>query len=107
MTVMFYVRFTWTQSNRILKSHFPEEAAASVEAHLVSQRTTIGGAWEPDKEDNPHPPQVKTSGSGTDSPAVTATSSMGAVSGSEVVYVGGENVDNNVIPNPRLGEFTA
>jgi predicted membrane chloride channel (bestrophin family) len=48
LSVMHYVDFTWTQSNRILLSHFPaEEASDEVEQSLVRHRTKpVGGAWE-------------------------------------------------------------
>ena len=85
LSVMHYVEFTWTHSNRILKSHFPEAASASVEAHLISQRNGIGAAWEPEKDGN---------GSRTNS------SSSGTAT--ETVTMGGEGIGGNVVPNPRL-----
>lgn len=50
LSVMFYVHATWIGSNRILNSHFPEEASKAVEQRLALQREEpIGMAWEPEK----------------------------------------------------------
>ena len=84
LSVMHYVEFTWTHSNRILKSHFPEAASASVEAHLISQRNGIGAAWEPEKE------------------GVVASRTNSNSSSASAVETVGEGIAGNVIPNPRL-----
>jgi len=47
LSVIHYVTFTWTQSNRVLMSHFPEaEASEDVENELIRKRKFIGAAWE-------------------------------------------------------------
>ena len=45
LSVIHYVNFTWTQSNRILKSYFPEPDD-SVEDELIEKRKFLGAAWE-------------------------------------------------------------
>lgn len=78
LSVMHYVSFTWTHSNRILNSSFPEDASPAVESHLISQRKNIGTAWEPEKETTSN---------------VTATFA-------ESIAMDEDN--NSVVPNPRL-----
>jgi predicted membrane chloride channel (bestrophin family) len=48
LSVMFYVEFTWTQSNRILQSHGPPEPEPnpSTETELQRHRKTVGSAWD-------------------------------------------------------------
>jgi predicted membrane chloride channel (bestrophin family) len=46
LSVMFFVEFTWTMSNRILKSQFPGEASDEEEKSLERKRQSIGDAWE-------------------------------------------------------------
>ena len=47
LSVMFYVDFTWTHSNRILNATVPShEADWDEEQRLIDQRKTIGAAWE-------------------------------------------------------------
>jgi Bestrophin, RFP-TM, chloride channel len=87
LSVMYYVNFTWTHSNRILHAHFPEEASSSVEAHMIAQRESIGKAWEPER----HESAASSVGEGT----ATATSEM-------MMMVDRDFVPNNIILNPRL-----
>lgn len=48
LSVMFYVNFTWEQSQRVLASHFPTtDATWEEESKLIQERKSIGGpAWE-------------------------------------------------------------
>ena len=81
LSVMHYVNFTWTHSQRILKSHFPEEASASVEHMLMQKRNPCGGpAWEPERAASPGEDTVNT----------------------ESMMAAAETVDKNVIVNPRF-----
>jgi predicted membrane chloride channel (bestrophin family) len=53
LSVIHYVNFTWTHSNRILNSHFPsEEASPAVENELIQKRKFLGAAWEQDSSSN-------------------------------------------------------
>jgi hypothetical protein len=91
LSVMHYVNFTWTHSQRILKSHFPEEASASVENNLIQQRQAIGGpAWEPEKS-------AANSNNNNNRPAGTTTTTY-----NNNMAMGGEPLDKNIIFNPRL-----
>lgn len=46
LSVMFFVQFTWTQSNRILLSSDPPVRDYNVENELARKRVTIGAAWD-------------------------------------------------------------
>mmetsp|Transcript_54611 Transcript_54611/g.132638 ORF Transcript_54611/g.132638 Transcript_54611/m.132638 type:complete len:531 (-) Transcript_54611:76-1668(-) len=51
LSVMFYIRFTWTQSNRVLETDldFPDSPASPEEEHLLTMKSTpIGPAWNTD-----------------------------------------------------------
>eukprot|EP00529_Nitzschia_sp_RCC80_P025059 CAMPEP_0113461350 /NCGR_PEP_ID=MMETSP0014_2-20120614/11491_1 /TAXON_ID=2857 /ORGANISM="Nitzschia sp." /LENGTH=537 /DNA_ID=CAMNT_0000353099 /DNA_START=756 /DNA_END=2366 /DNA_ORIENTATION=+ /assembly_acc=CAM_ASM_000159 len=51
LSVMFYIRFTWTQSNRVLEADldFPDSPASPEEEHLLTMKSTpIGPAWNTD-----------------------------------------------------------
>ncbi|CAB9512125.1 expressed unknown protein [Seminavis robusta] len=91
LSVMYYVHFTWTHSNRILKSHFPEEASTLVETDLVEQRPeSVGKAWEPQKET-----QQSTTGTATatDHHSVFTTSTDSS------------NICSRIIRNPQIKSF--
>ena len=100
LSVMYYVEFVWTHSNRILKSHFPEAASASVEEHLIAQRNTIGAAWEPERVENIHPGNNNNSSSSASS-TESIMSHTGTTS-STIGALGGERIQGNIILNPRL-----
>lgn len=46
LSVIHYVNFAWTQSNRVLESHLPPPANAAEEESIMNQRMPIGKAWE-------------------------------------------------------------
>jgi len=48
LSVMFYIEFTWTQSNRVLQSHGPPEPSPNpiTETELQRHRKTVGSAWD-------------------------------------------------------------
>jgi predicted membrane chloride channel (bestrophin family) len=50
LSVIHYVTFTWTMSNRVLESQFPESINWSDEQELKWQSKPLGSAWEPPKE---------------------------------------------------------
>jgi len=49
LSVIHFVNFTWTHSNRILASFIPDECSADVEEELIRKRKFLGAAWEPGK----------------------------------------------------------
>ena len=49
LSVIFYVTFTWTMSNRILESGFVD-TRDSDEVRLRTRQTSLGDAWEPRNE---------------------------------------------------------
>ena len=49
LSVMFYLNFTFTQSNRILAAEAPsrpEGDLAAIEEKIVKERVTVGAAWD-------------------------------------------------------------
>ena len=46
LSVIYYVNFCWTHSNRILEAHLPPPASAAEEESIINQRKSIGKAWE-------------------------------------------------------------
>jgi Bestrophin, RFP-TM, chloride channel len=58
LSVIYYVRFTWTQSYRVLNTDldFPDTDADEQEEHLLSLKSvSIGAAWEPVDEEQSSP----------------------------------------------------
>ena len=47
LSVIFFIEFTWTQSNRILASSFPDALSAAEENSLIVNRKFVGAAWDP------------------------------------------------------------
>ena len=47
LSVIFFIEFTWTQSNRILASSFPGAVSAAEENSLIVNRKFVGAAWDP------------------------------------------------------------
>jgi len=54
LSVMFYLNFTFTQSNRILNAEAPrrpeDEDMVTVEEKIVRDRVTVGAAWDGEEE---------------------------------------------------------
>jgi predicted membrane chloride channel (bestrophin family) len=48
LSVIFFVDFTWTHSNRILSSNFPGPISADEENELLKNRKFLGPAWSPE-----------------------------------------------------------
>ena len=48
LSVIFFVEFTWTHSNRILSSYFPSLISATEENELLKNRKFLGPAWSPE-----------------------------------------------------------
>jgi len=46
LSVMFFVQFTWLNSNRILLSESPSSSSYEIENDLARKRITIGAAWD-------------------------------------------------------------
>eukprot|EP00187_Rhodella_violacea_P013063 CAMPEP_0184711202 /NCGR_PEP_ID=MMETSP0314-20130426/1892_1 /TAXON_ID=38298 /ORGANISM="Rhodella maculata, Strain CCMP 736" /LENGTH=400 /DNA_ID=CAMNT_0027173249 /DNA_START=116 /DNA_END=1318 /DNA_ORIENTATION=- len=53
LSVMHYVNFTWTMSNRILLSKFPKALDAGTEAEIMKNRVSVGHAWNGEKAQEP------------------------------------------------------
>ena len=54
LSVMHYLNFTWTQSNRILAAEAPGgNRTDEVEDDIVRERVTIGAAWDGEEEKAP------------------------------------------------------
>jgi hypothetical protein len=48
---MFFIQFTWVQSNRVLMSHSsPPSTTLETENQLARERITIGPAWDADTD---------------------------------------------------------
>lgn len=93
LSVMFYVNFTWTHSNRILRAHFPEAASVEVEKDLIGKRSEdVGMAFEPDK--------VAAGRDGSAHCTGQATTSFSDNENSMSVSFGEGFVQNGIIPNP-------
>lgn len=58
LSVMFYLNFTFTQSNRILAAEAPKRPAdedpVALEEEIVHDRVTIGAAWDGEKVKDGH-----------------------------------------------------
>lgn len=50
LSVMFFVQFTWLNSNRILLSEAPPPSDYAIENNLARNRITIGAAWDADSD---------------------------------------------------------
>mmetsp|Transcript_16426 Transcript_16426/g.45808 ORF Transcript_16426/g.45808 Transcript_16426/m.45808 type:complete len:601 (-) Transcript_16426:186-1988(-) len=80
LSVMFFVQFTWTQSNRVLQSQSPPELEVNLDTEtlLNRHRISVGGAWDdgvtsgvgPDKA-----PEVSTHDSTTSTAAAASSRS--------------------------------
>lgn len=46
LSVMFYVQFTWLNSNRVLLSDAPPASDYAIEHDLARNRITVGAAWD-------------------------------------------------------------
>ena len=46
LSVIHYVNFTWTMSNRILEARIPEEPTLAEENYLKANRKHVGDAWQ-------------------------------------------------------------
>jgi hypothetical protein len=48
---MFFIQFTWVQSNRVLMSHSPPPSTTlETENQVARERITIGPAWDADTD---------------------------------------------------------
>ena len=50
LSVMFYIQFTWLNSNRVLLSEAPPASDYSIEHDLARKRITVGAAWDGDSD---------------------------------------------------------
>jgi len=51
LSVIHFVNFAWIMSNRVLESHFQNEASLEEERSLKKDRKSLGDAWEPPSSD--------------------------------------------------------
>jgi len=102
LSVMHYVHFTWQMSNRILNSHFPEEANPAVENALKWKREPLGAAWE---SRNTPLESRKTTGDGSDGSFEikwkSAASAVSADTFDDDVEVRPSVYDAKTVLNPR------